>query len=85
MSERSRRACAFMAARCTTSRRGMDEGPIIAQAAVPVLPGDTAEALAARVLAAEHRLYPAALARVARGEAPIVGGRVEIAADERAI
>ena len=64
---------------------GMDEGPIIAQAAVPVLPGDTAEALAERVLAAEHRLYPAALARVARGEAPIVGGRVEIAADERAI
>src|SRR5215831_17324187 len=51
---------------------GMDEGPIIAQAAVPVLPGDTAESLAARVLAAEHRLYPAALARVARGEAPII-------------
>jgi phosphoribosylglycinamide formyltransferase-1 len=61
---------------------GMDEGPIIAQAAVPVLSGDTAEALAARVLAAEHRLYPAALARVARGEAPIVGERVEIAADD---
>jgi phosphoribosylglycinamide formyltransferase-1 len=58
---------------------GMDEGPIIAQAVVPVEPGDTAEALAARVLAAEHRLYPAALARVARGEAPIVGGRVEVA------
>ena len=57
---------------------GMDEGPIIAQAVVPVEPGDTAEALAARVLAAEHRLYPAVLARVARGEAPIVGGRVEI-------
>ncbi len=57
---------------------GMDEGPIIAQAVVPVEPGDTAEALAARVLAAEHRLYPAALARVARGEAPIVGGRVEV-------
>ncbi len=58
---------------------GMDEGPIIAQAAVPVLPGDTAERLAARVLEAEHRLYPAALARVARGEAPIISGRVEIA------
>jgi phosphoribosylglycinamide formyltransferase 1 len=58
---------------------GMDEGPIIAQAAVPVLPGDTAESLGARVLAAEHRLYPVALARVARGEAPIVMGRVEIA------
>jgi len=49
----------------------MDEGPIIAQAAVPVLPGDTGETLAARVLAAEHRLYPAALAAVARGEAGV--------------
>jgi phosphoribosylglycinamide formyltransferase-1 len=58
---------------------GMDEGPIIAQAAVPVLPGDTAESLASRVLAAEHRLYPRALARVARGDAPLVMGRVEIA------
>jgi phosphoribosylglycinamide formyltransferase-1 len=48
---------------------GMDEGPILAQAAVPVLPGDSEESLAARVLAAEHSLYPAALAAVARGEA----------------
>lgn len=40
----------------------MDAGPIIAQAPVPVLAGDTSEALAARVLEAEHRLYPAALA-----------------------
>ena len=40
----------------------MDEGPILAQAAVPVLPGDTSDSLAARVLAQEHRLYPAALA-----------------------
>ncbi len=39
----------------------MDEGPILGQAAVPVLPGDTAETLAARVLAQEHRLYPAVL------------------------
>ena len=39
----------------------MDEGPIIGQAAVPVLPGDTAEGLAARVLVQEHLLYPAAL------------------------
>lgn len=45
-----------------------DEGPILAQAAVPVLPGDDAERLAARVLAAEHRLYPAALAGFIRGE-----------------
>ncbi len=46
---------------------GMDEGPIVAQAAVPLLPGDTPDALAARVLVAEHRLYPAALAMLATG------------------
>lgn len=40
---------------------GMDEGPIIAQAVVPVLPDDEASTLAARVLAEEHRLYPAVL------------------------
>jgi formyltetrahydrofolate-dependent phosphoribosylglycinamide formyltransferase len=48
---------------------GMDEGPTIAQARVPVLPGDTPEALAARVLVEEHKLYPRALAVLARGEA----------------
>lgn len=48
---------------------GMDEGPTIVQARVPVLPGDTAESLAARVLVEEHRLYPKALAMVARGDA----------------
>ena len=47
---------------------GMDEGPVIGQAAVPVLPGDTPDALAARVLVEEHRLYPKALAQVATGE-----------------
>ena len=41
---------------------GVDEGPILAQAAVAVLPGDTPEMLAARVLAEEHRLYPNTLA-----------------------
>lgn len=51
---------------------GMDEGPIIAQTRVPVLPGDTAETLAARVLIEEHQLYPKALAMVARGEARLV-------------
>jgi phosphoribosylglycinamide formyltransferase-1 len=45
----------------------MDEGPILAQAAVPVLPADTVDTLAARVLRQEHLLYPAALAAVARG------------------
>jgi len=41
---------------------GMDEGPVLAQAEVPVLPGDTAESLGGRVLEVEHRLYPEALA-----------------------
>ena len=45
----------------------VDAGPIIMQAAVPVLPGDTAATLAARVLVEEHRIYPMALAYVARG------------------
>jgi len=44
----------------------MDEGPILAQASVPVLPGDTEESLATRVLAQEHILYPAALAAFLR-------------------
>lgn len=48
---------------------GMDEGPIIAQSRVPILPGDTPDTLAARVLAEEHRLYPAALAIVLSGDA----------------
>lgn len=56
----------------------MDAGPIVAQAAVPVLDGDDEDALAARVLAAEHRLYPRALAMWARGEARLVEGRVRI-------
>jgi phosphoribosylglycinamide formyltransferase-1 len=45
----------------------VDDGPIIGQASVPVLPGDDADALAARVLEAEHRLYPAALAAFIQG------------------
>lgn len=44
----------------------LDAGPVIVQAQVPVLAGDTAETLAARVLAEEHRIYPEALALVAR-------------------
>jgi formyltetrahydrofolate-dependent phosphoribosylglycinamide formyltransferase len=47
----------------------MDTGPILAQAAVPVLPGDTENALAARVLRLEHMIYPAALAAFASGGA----------------
>ena len=49
----------------------LDAGSTILQAKVPVLPGDTAETLAARILAEEHRLYPRALAMVARGEVPL--------------
>lgn len=45
----------------------MDDGPILAQAAVPVLPGDGVDDLAARVLAQEHRLYPLALRLHAEG------------------
>lgn len=44
----------------------LDDGPVLAQAQVPILPGDTAEELAARVLAEEHRLYPQAVAAFAR-------------------
>nr|WP_165799650.1 phosphoribosylglycinamide formyltransferase [Sphingomonas oleivorans] len=44
----------------------LDDGPVIAQAEVPILPGDTAADLAARVLIEEHRLYPEALARFVR-------------------
>jgi formyltetrahydrofolate-dependent phosphoribosylglycinamide formyltransferase len=47
----------------------MDAGPILAQAAVPVLPGDTAELLAKRVLVQEHRIYPLALRCFAAGVA----------------
>jgi len=47
--------------------QAMDEGPILAQAAVPVLPDDTEDSLAARVLVQEHRIYPAVLAAFAAG------------------
>jgi folate-dependent phosphoribosylglycinamide formyltransferase PurN len=45
---------------------GVDEGPALAQARVPVQPDDTPDSLARRVLAAEHRLYPRALAEFCR-------------------
>ncbi len=48
---------------------GLDEGPIILQSRVPVLPDDTPETLASRVLAEEHKLYPEALRLVALGQA----------------
>jgi phosphoribosylglycinamide formyltransferase-1 len=56
-------------------RPAMDEGPIIVQGAVPVLPDDTSETLAARVLALEHRAYPLALRLIAEGRVRIDGER----------
>jgi phosphoribosylglycinamide formyltransferase-1 len=49
---------------------GMDTGEIIAQAAVPVLPGDTAESLHARIQVEEHKIYPSVVARFVSGELP---------------
>ena len=57
----------------------LDGGPIVAQAAVPVLPGDTAEALAARILRQEHRLYPLVVRWFAEGRIAVVDGRVSVA------
>lgn len=56
----------------------MDVGPIIMQAAVPVLDDDTPDTLSARVLAQEHVIYPAALRLVADGRARLVDGRVSV-------
>ncbi|SFB49975.1 phosphoribosylglycinamide formyltransferase-1 [Rhizobium sp. NFR07] len=54
---------------------GMDEGPIVAQAVVPVIAGDTADTLAARVLTVEHKLYPLALKLLAEGKVKMDGGK----------
>jgi phosphoribosylglycinamide formyltransferase-1 len=54
--------CQFVGATVHQVTAELDHGPILAQAVVPVLPGDTAEALAARVLTQEHLLYPRAIA-----------------------
>ena len=48
--------------------REMDSGPIVAQATVPVVAGDTESSLAKKIQAEEHRIYPEALARVVRGD-----------------
>ena len=54
----------------------LDHGPIIAQAVVPVLVGDTEATLAERVLAAEHRLYPMAVGWLVHGSLHVAGGVV---------
>jgi phosphoribosylglycinamide formyltransferase-1 len=56
----------------------MDSGPIVAQAAVPVADDDTPDTLAARILSAEHKLYPHALRLVASGNARLEGRRVVV-------
>ena len=61
---------------------GTDTGPIIAQGAVPVLPGDDRDALAARILAVEHRLYPLALRQAVEGRLHIEGRAVRVEARE---
>lgn len=55
---------------------GLDSGPIVAQEAVPVLSGDTPETLAARILEAEHRLYPRAVRLLLEGRCRVEGRRV---------
>jgi phosphoribosylglycinamide formyltransferase-1 len=54
----------------------LDAGPVVAQAVVPVVPGDTEESLAARVIVQEHRLYPRALRTICDGSARLENGRV---------
>ena len=56
----------------------LDAGPIIAQAAVPVLAGDTEESLSARILRQEHRLYPLVVRWFAEGRIAIADGRVTV-------
>jgi phosphoribosylglycinamide formyltransferase-1 len=57
---------------------GVDSGPIVLQAAVPVLAGDTEESLAQRILVAEHRIYPEAVGLFAEGRLHIEGRIVQI-------
>lgn len=57
----------------------LDAGPIIAQAAVPVLPGDDADTLAARILRQEHQLYPLVVRWFAEGRLSLSGAKVAVA------
>jgi phosphoribosylglycinamide formyltransferase-1 len=57
---------------------GLDSGPIVLQACVPVAPGDTVETLSARILVEEHRLYPEAIRLFAEGRLVIGGRRVTV-------
>jgi phosphoribosylglycinamide formyltransferase-1 len=72
--------CGMKVAGCTVHfvRAEMDVGPIIAQAAVPVLENDSEESLAKRVLVEEHRIYPQAVRWFAEGRLRVAGERVSI-------
>jgi phosphoribosylglycinamide formyltransferase-1 len=59
-------------------RAAMDDGPIIAQAVVPVLPNDDAESLAARILSHEHRIYPLVVAMIAQSRVRVTGDKATI-------
>lgn len=61
----------------------LDDGPILAQAAVPVFHDDTEASLSARILAREHRIYPAALGWLAAGRVTVEGRRARIASTEQ--
>jgi len=72
--------CGVKLAGCTVHfvDKGTDTGPIIAQAAVPVLPGDDEESLGQRILGEEHRLLPAAVRAVASRQVSVEGRRVHV-------
>jgi phosphoribosylglycinamide formyltransferase-1 len=61
----------------------VDTGPVILQASVPVLPGDTEDTLSARILIEEHRLYPEAVRLFAEGRLSLVGRRVFVRGESR--
>lgn len=65
-------------------RPGLDDGPIIGQAAVPVLPGDDPKSLAARVLIAEHKLYPACVRAICEGRVKLIDEICQISGAESA-
>ena len=60
----------------------LDSGPVILQAAVPVMEGDTLESLSARILAQEHAIYPRAIGYIVDGRVTVEGRRVTIREEE---
>ena len=74
--------CKFAGATVHFVTAELDHGAIVAQALVPVLPGDDAKTLAARVLIQEHRMYPAAVRWFVEGQLLVDGERVSVASGE---